>query len=70
MHLRAAQGTDRSGRPVVYINVALHKASDQPQKVIRSDLPYGLLAYAAVVTGRLCRLSNGIGSHASSTSSR
>lgn len=27
------QGTDRQGRPVTYINVALHKASEQPQEV-------------------------------------
>jgi hypothetical protein len=30
------QGFDRHGRPVVYINVALHRASEQPQEVRRS----------------------------------
>lgn len=46
------QGTDRQGRPVTYINVALHKPSEQPQEV-RANFAAFLGSYKKLVCREL-----------------
>lgn len=44
------QGTDRQGRPVVYINVRLHKASDQSPKTLEEFIVFSMECVRLMLT--------------------
>lgn len=44
------QGTDRHGRPVVYINVRLHKASDQSPKTLEEFIVFSMESVRLMLT--------------------
>lgn len=44
------QGTDRQGRPVVYINVRLHKASDQAPKTLEEFIVFSMESVRLMLT--------------------
>ncbi|OAV87186.1 hypothetical protein PTTG_07683 [Puccinia triticina 1-1 BBBD Race 1] len=44
------QGTDRQGRPIVYINVRLHKASDQSPKTLEEFIVFSMESVRLMLT--------------------
>ncbi|KAH9450224.1 hypothetical protein Pst134EA_026933 [Puccinia striiformis f. sp. tritici] len=44
------QGTDRQGRPIVYINVRLHKASDQSLKTLEEFIVFSMESVRIMLT--------------------
>lgn len=56
------QGTDREGRPVVYIHVRLHRLMDQSAKALEGTLPAcSCLALPLNRASRLRHLLHGVG---------